>query len=367
MKTAAVISFVFALSLTALAQQDAKVVAEVGSWSEAIKNSPFSAEAVSESVQTLFDGNRIVHNSTSKIYRNSEGRVRREFKHGSGGSFGSFGLFSPFNNLMPSVTIMDQLGSRYLLDSVGQTARKITTAVPQRIDEKALTAEQKGALEKLRAELKIVDGTKITDEQRAAIKKLKAELKITAPLIVTKDGFRALDGTMPPLPSLGRVTVTSSSPAVVGSSGGAFVYSASGQGKYDSKKEELGSRNIEGVDAEGTRTTTTIPAGAIGNERPIEIVYERWYSKDLGMVVYSRNIDPRFGEQTYTLKNIVRAEPDPSLFSLPSGYKVLTTTGDQGGQYDLTTVRVRKTDATSPAKSGQTVITTTTVAKPKDQ
>jgi hypothetical protein len=93
--------------------------------------------------------------------------------------------------------------------------------------------------------------------------------------------------------------------------------------KGDVKTEALGMREIEGVAAEGTRLTTTVAAGAIGNERPIEIVYERWYSKDLQLIVYSRYSDPRFGEQIYRLVNIKREEPDAALFQLPADYKIL--------------------------------------------
>ena len=88
------------------------------------------------------------------------------------------------------------------------------------------------------------------------------------------------------------------------------------------KTEQLGTRDFEGVTAEGTRTLTTLPAGSIGNERDIEIVYERWYSKDLQLIVYSRHSDPRFGEQIYRLTNISRSEPDRSLFIVPSDYKI---------------------------------------------
>ncbi len=79
---------------------------------------------------------------------------------------------------------------------------------------------------------------------------------------------------------------------------------------------------IEGVEAEGTRTTMTIPAGEIGNERPIEIVSERWYSPELQLVVMTRHSDPRSGETTYKLTNINRTEPAKSLFEVPAGYTI---------------------------------------------
>jgi hypothetical protein len=79
---------------------------------------------------------------------------------------------------------------------------------------------------------------------------------------------------------------------------------------------------IEGVSAEGTRTTITIPAGEVGNERAIEIVSERWYSPELQVVVMTRHSDPRFGETTYKLTNVNRVEQPKSLFEVPPGYTV---------------------------------------------
>ena len=91
-------------------------------------------------------------------------------------------------------------------------------------------------------------------------------------------------------------------------------------------REDLGTQTIEGVSANGTRTTFTIPVGQIGNERPIEIVDERWFSKDLQMVVMTRHSDPRSGETVYRLTNINRTEPDHSLFEVPGDYQMKETT-----------------------------------------
>ncbi len=88
------------------------------------------------------------------------------------------------------------------------------------------------------------------------------------------------------------------------------------------KIEQLGTMTIEGVQAVGTRTTTTIPAGQIGNDRDLNIVSERWYSPDLKMTVLSKRTDPRMGETTYRLTQINRSEPDPSLFQVPADYTV---------------------------------------------
>jgi TonB family protein len=84
--------------------------------------------------------------------------------------------------------------------------------------------------------------------------------------------------------------------------------------------ESLGKQTIEGVEAEGTRTTVTFPAGMMGNERPINIVSERWYSPELQTVVMTKHSDPRFGETSYRLTNINRSEPARTLFEVPSDY-----------------------------------------------
>ena len=87
--------------------------------------------------------------------------------------------------------------------------------------------------------------------------------------------------------------------------------------------ESLGTQFMEGLAVEGTRTTLTIPAGQIGNELPINIVSERWFSLDLKVLVTSRQSDPRFGETTYRLTNISRAEPSPQLFEIPVDFTLV--------------------------------------------
>jgi hypothetical protein len=87
--------------------------------------------------------------------------------------------------------------------------------------------------------------------------------------------------------------------------------------------ESLGTRQIEGVRAEGTRLTTTIPAGQIGNLNPIHVVNERWFSKELQMAVLITRRDPRSGDTVYRLANIVRNEPPPDLFTVPSDYRIV--------------------------------------------
>lgn len=315
-----------------------KAVTEIAVSSEKlVKGSPFSAEAVSESVQTLADGNRIVRSSTSKLYRNSEGRFRREMSGGMGGGSGS--LFT----VGSGVTILDPVGGfRYMIDPELRTTRQITIA--PRSEVKVIT----GLDEKLKSELKaaaVAQELATTDQAQnhALAEKIRAEVRATVAAV----------------PAIAATAATA--PMMVESFGGLGGFATIGsKSKWDTRTEELGTQNIEGVDAQGTRTITTIPAGAIGNERPIEITYEKWYSSELQMVVMSKHNDPRYGEQTYRLTNINRNEPDPSLFSPPNGYRLLT---EPSGTYTYTTAaKAYAAEKAAAAKAGQ--VSTAKAPKP---
>ncbi|MFL6275753.1 MAG: hypothetical protein ACJ74G_11260 [Blastocatellia bacterium] len=94
------------------------------------------------------------------------------------------------------------------------------------------------------------------------------------------------------------------------------------QPPFDVKTESLGKQMIEGIEAEGTRSVITIPAGKFGNDNPVEVTSERWYSQELQTVVMSKHSDPRMGEHVYRLTNIKREEPVRSLFEVPADYQV---------------------------------------------
>jgi hypothetical protein len=98
------------------------------------------------------------------------------------------------------------------------------------------------------------------------------------------------------------------------------------------KKESLGTQTINGVVAEGTRTTHIIPVGQIGNEKPLSIVSERWYSADLQIVLKSTRTDPRTGTTTYTVTSLQRSEPSATMFTVPAGYTVQTGGPGRGGR-----------------------------------
>ena len=302
-------------------QTQAKIVAELASaYGHAqTKNSPLSADEVNESVQTLADGNRIVRSSTGKFYRNSEGRVRRE---GSGLTGSVLGTTFSFGQ---GVSIANPVGGqKYVLDSDLKTARVIEMNQGQKGI--AIAGSQGGP-----------EGVIEAKRAKELVEKLQTEAKSVVREIQVVPGTAA---------------------TIVSSGQGGLAFTSAGTSKYETRNEDLGVRDFEGVSAEGTRRTTTIPAGAIGNERPIEVVYERWFSKDLGMVVYSKNTDPRFGEQTYKLTNIVRSEPDPSLFAVPTEYKKVSENGTMyrvstGATAPRPTTAAKPVMVSAPAKAGK--------------
>jgi hypothetical protein len=249
-----------------------------------VKGAPYSAEAVSETVQTLSDGNRIVNKTTSQIYRDSEGRTRREQTLKALGGVGAG------EEPLQTIFINDPVaGVTYLLDSRTHIAHK---SVP-------FTFELKSGAG---------DGQKF-------------EFKTNGPsgtsIIVNTPNGAPPAGARVAVPEGGGETFNIRTEGTA-----SYVLRTKTGPNANEVKEQLGKQSIEGIEAEGTRTTVTIPAGEIGNDRAIEIVSERWYSPELQLVVMTKHSDPRFGETTYKLTNINRSEPAKSLFEPPPGFTV---------------------------------------------
>jgi hypothetical protein len=209
-----------------------------------VTGAPYSAVQTMQNSQTLADGNQITRDEQSKVYRDSQGRVRIESTHS--GPPGSSG-----HTPQTVIAIFDPVaGYSYVLKPSTMTAVK-TPASPHN-----------------------------------------------------------------------------------GGPNGAAPHARHGEGNgAQVQTETLGTQTVNGVSATGTRTTETIPAGAIGNQQPIQIVRETWVSTDLKVPVMIKSTDPRFGNMTMQLTNIAQAEPDASLFQIPSGYtvKVRTAEADRAG------------------------------------
>jgi hypothetical protein len=196
-----------------------------------VKGSPYSAQFSTENTQVLANGTRITRKSNGSVYRNTEGRTRREQ------TIDALGPVPVEGGPRQLIFINDPVGgAHYVLDVQDHSARKLPF----------------------------------------------------------REGPANAAGPPPPF---------GNSPDPV-------------------KTESLGKRMVEGVEAEGTRSTITIPVGRIGNDRPIEVVSERWYSPELQVVVLSTHKDPFAGENVYRLTGISRTEPPLSLFEVPVDFRI---------------------------------------------
>ena len=112
---------------------------------------------------------------------------------------------------------------------------------------------------------------------------------------------------------------------------GVLVGNGAAANRPKSTSESLGTQMIEGLNADGTRRTTTWPVGSIGNDREIVVTNENWFSKQLQVEVLTKTSDPRMGESTTKLTNISLVEPDPALFIPPGDYTVKDAIKSAGG------------------------------------
>ncbi len=236
----------------------------ISSESAPVQGAPYSATINNESVQVLADGNRIVQTSTGTVARDTQGRSRRDTQLPSIGNLSAA-------NAPHLVFIQDPVAqTSYVLNLTDKTAQKLPMPPP------------------------LAPGANDAGKPTANF----FFAQVAGP--VTAGG--SLPAPMPPPIAIDRTLIA---------------------GDQDQETtEDLGSQTMEGVTVKGTRTTRTIPAGQIGNEKPIVITTEVWTSPDLKAVVYSKRNDPRMGEQTFRLTNIVRGEPDSSLLTVPADFKI---------------------------------------------
>lgn len=278
-----------------------------------IKGAPYSADAVTETTQVLSDGNRIVNRSTATLYRDSEGRTRREQTLKSIGGVTSGAL------PLQTITISDPVaGVSYSLDPGSRTAHK--NPMGSFTFQRSVAGPGGTAAGAGNFVFKSADGNPATvgigSGVGAGVGVSSSASTMSPPVIVATTAPTAAASTAP---STAAPAVTWSAQSASG--GGYQVITRDGRSE-NVKKEDLGEQTIEGVAATGSRMTFTIPAGQIGNEGPIAIVDERWFSKDLQTIVMTRHSDPRSGETVYRLTNINRSEPDHSLFEVPGDYQI---------------------------------------------
>jgi hypothetical protein len=233
---------------------------------------PYSAETVNDRTQVLSDGNRIVQHSTGRVYRDSEGRTRREEDRPSG---------------QPGISITDPVaGVSWSLDPETRTAWKTAafagTVIMNNLDQAKLEAAKVKVAKQLESELQAR-----RERERANT------IGAGGPVVTIESGGGGLDVRRPK--------------------------------KELRNAEALPTKMLEGVRVEGKRVTTTLAAGAIGNERPIVSSTEEWTSPDLQVLVSSERKDPREGDSSYRLVNIILGEPPASMFQVPTDYTIRET------------------------------------------
>ena len=284
--------------------------------SPVVTGRPYSATEERKSTQTLGDGTHIDTTETNRLFRDEEGRTRVERKDGG-------------------ISIYDPVaGFSAQLDPSTKTATKMTVMVRTAYADEA----KRKQLENLRKQLAERESTHSDKEPQ--VRELQAKLadleKSTAePRIVQikGEGTAGLEGQLHPPVEDGHLELTTVTAGGRGGrgGGGTFAYTTAvseaptilrvGPGDNGSV-ESLPPQMVNGVLSQGTRTTETIPVGKIGNDRAISVVSERWYSNDLQMLIKSTSSDPRFGNSTYQLTNILQTSPDPSLFQIPGEYTI---------------------------------------------
>jgi hypothetical protein len=252
------------------AQQEV-VLELVAADAQVVKGKPYSADTSTETVQTLADGNRIAHRTVSKFYRDSDGRTRREQ------TFGNVDPEHPSPHEVKVFVDDPANGTAFVLDPGSKSADKVQRT-------RKFLDERNGE----------DDGTRI----------------MSKPVNDSEEGEQSAPGRM----MVKFRDEHSGNPNAV-------VMQMPDE-RRDVVKEDLGTRNIEGVDCSGTRQTITIPTGAVGNEKPISIVTETWFAPAIAAVVESTTDDPRYGKTTYQLTNVQLSEPARSLFEPPTNFKV---------------------------------------------
>ena len=249
-----------------------KVMLElVAADAQMVKGKPYSADTSTETVQTLTDGNRIVHRTVSKFYRDSDGRTRREQ------TFGNVDPEHPSPHEVKVFVDDPVAGTAFVLDPGSKSGDKLQRT-------RKFLDERNGEDDGTRIMFKSLNDSEMGEQSEPGRMMLKFKDEHSG-------NPNALAMIMP-------------------------------DEKRDIVKEDLGTRTIEGVDCTGTRQTITIPAGAVGNEKPISIVTERWFAPAIDAVVESTTDDPRYGKTTYQLTNVQLNEPERSLFEPPANFKL---------------------------------------------
>lgn len=308
-----------ALMATGASAQDARIdklkaeLATLRPAGQTVKGAPYSADEISESTQVLGDGTRIHNETRGKIYRDSEGRTRRE----SG----------------DTATIIDPVaGTSYKLNTKTMTVEKLMT---MRSGSFSVSSDSSQSVH--------VSGTPANVNVSNGVITINRNGQVSTIPVPADGNWNSPDGTIHVMTREsmstgsngsatfgvkdGTITVTTKdghTTTLPMPQGGASMARIDGVQGYafetGGDAQSLGKQTVEGVLSDGTRRTTHLNAGAVGNDRPIDIVNERWYSSELQVEISNHHSDPRTGETSHRLTNINRGEPPAYLFQVPASY-----------------------------------------------
>jgi TonB family protein len=289
-----------------------------------VAGAPFSADIASETIQTLADGTRIIQGFTGRIYRDSQGRTRIERAFHMGGTSDS----------LQTITIYDPVGgASYILEPEIRIADK--SEIPIRI-----APQLKAAPKRAMSGSEVTPGLalkKPPPPYPAIAKAARASGEVIVRVSINESGDVSEANVISGHMLLREAAVQSArqwkfKPTLLSGRPieirGILTFNFrlvdeepdTKNTKYNT--EQLNEQLIEGIKCKGERKVATMPAGAIGNDRPLETVSETWYSDELDMMILSKRNDQRFGESTYRVTNFNRSEPEASLFQVPADYTI---------------------------------------------
>lgn len=264
-----------------------------GVMGKTVKGAPYSGTEINETNQVLGDGTRIHNETQTQVWRDSEGRVRRETGN-------QVMIYDPVASVSYSINTRNQTARKLPLGTYMFTSNADGSKTNTQYFRYSTLSDASPDAQKLRLEAQVEKLAEMRTQMTAnhpEVKKAEQDIVETKRNmeITTLDTVRgmAIDGVPGKLVKSKAVT------------------------------QSLGKRMMEGVNADGTSETSTIEAGAIGNDRPIQTVNERWVSSDLQTLMMSRHNDPRTGEETFKLVNVSRTEPPAYLFQVPAGYQIV--------------------------------------------
>lgn len=248
-----------------------------------LKNAPYSAQAVTERTQTLADGNQIANRRVTMTYRDSAGRTRQEFRDAKGE--------------VVTVMIADPAGgTNLILHPRDRTAVKVDRMHKDGTPPDAERQRRADGSEDII--VKRVEG--LDDAERRRIQR-DVRIQVSKALAESGSAQRNVQMQVAPLVNGAFADVKWAAKAVT---------------------KDLGTRDFNGIKAEGKLRSYEIPAGEIGNRNPIVVSDETWTAPDLMVTVYAKHSDPRSGDVVFRLENVKREEPAAALFTVPADYTV---------------------------------------------